>query len=700
MNNRNLNPFKPTRWEHHSDGMPLIWFTDTANDLVGEKSVFVYGSRGSGKTTLLKGICWEDLAFNASLRIQKQVSDFSHLGIYIRFPDHISASFSEKALVDTFDSAPEPELEFHRFFSLLIECVCIERLLETFHELRILGELSYTPKQELTLVDDLIKEHSKLTNYASGDLTTFVDLARCFRSLVRNVNQAFSRGQLKAIADDLPPREPYELLAFVTQRLSGIGHLRSQLGEHNPSFKFCFDDCEVLNKIQRKSLNSLVRQSRTPVSWVIASVGKSQWASETFLNSQPLTDADRSIISLDRRPKEDFKSLCEAVVSMRLLFSLPDHDRPTLGADELKSFFSLDLRLGAMDVNGMIAKLIAKSNRPIAKQLECAASALQDAQIKANPKRKLPPNLPYYETYILLHWRGGERSFKTSFGEEDIARLPEMAELLVEAKFGGWLRRKQVNALLQLSNKLGVKRIPLSGARNITTLADGSIRDFLEVMGEIFDEFVAHHKWEVNAKDNLTRFAASRSKISDSIQTRGIYNASESYLNGISSRSDIDGDLVTRLVNGLGYLTSFLQSNPTDPRVLAFAERGIFIIQPEIVPERNSMDIKDTLSTLRQAELAGYLRPVETNRIPRRISSRADDTLLAYRLHRRFSPHFRFSFRGAYEPFKLEFQELMDLCLDAEKGSAFAWAKTMAGISERFGDPQIQLPFEESVSDE
>jgi alpha-D-ribose 1-methylphosphonate 5-triphosphate synthase subunit PhnL len=87
-----LNPFRPTRWEHQRDGYQLIWLTKTASLLAGEKPVYLRGSRGSGKTTLLKSICWEDVARNTSLKMQKGFAEFSHIGIYIRFPDHLASS--------------------------------------------------------------------------------------------------------------------------------------------------------------------------------------------------------------------------------------------------------------------------------------------------------------------------------------------------------------------------------------------------------------------------------------------------------------------------------------------------------------------------------------------------------------------------------------------------------------------------------
>jgi hypothetical protein len=89
-----LNPFRPTRWEHQQDGKQLIWYTRTANNLADDKSIYVSGSRGSGKTTLLRSICWEDLATNVSLRMQRKLEDFKSIGIYVRFPDHLTVAMS------------------------------------------------------------------------------------------------------------------------------------------------------------------------------------------------------------------------------------------------------------------------------------------------------------------------------------------------------------------------------------------------------------------------------------------------------------------------------------------------------------------------------------------------------------------------------------------------------------------------------
>jgi len=700
MNSLVQNPFRPTRWEHQQNGQQLIWYTETADELVAEKSVFVYGSRGSGKTTLLRGICWEDLSHNKSLRLQKRVTDFDHLGIYIRFSDHISASFSERVWGKPLANVSDPEFEFHRIFSLLIESACIERLLDCLHELRILGDLEYQPSSELKFVKDLLNEYPKIANFGSSEPRTFSDLARAFRAMARSINQSFGRGAIKELWHEMPPREPYELLGYVSERLAGSVQLSTQVSNRNPRFKFCFDDCEALDLHQRKSLNSLVRQSRAPVSWVIASVGKSQWAGETFINSQPLTDADRAIISLDRREPKDFSSLCEAVASMRLLFSLPDGERPNLPAEKMVKYFDLLERLGRQDVNSIMKKMIGKPSNQLSRDVVASAEALQSAQKTLSNQRQRVGTLPFYEAYVLMHWGGRETSFTANYRKIDADTAIGYATQLNDSAFSAWLRRKQVNALLQFSAKSSKKRIPISGSNHIVSLSDGSIRDFLEIIGEVYEEYKGHLKNKQDPLEALLHFAKSRTKISDDTQTRGIYRASAAYFEGISNRFDVEGDLLTRLISGLGLLTSFLQSNPADSRVLAFAERGIFLFSPPKSPHVDSQVTEDVKRALKQAELAGYLRPISTQRMPRKVSARTDVSVLAYRLHKRFSPNFRFSFRGAYEPFRIEFEELYELLVNTDRGTSLRWAEKMGGIADRFSNEQFTLPLDDRSDDE
>ncbi|WP_306303070.1 hypothetical protein [Sphingobium fuliginis] len=357
-----INPFRPTRWEHHTDGRPLIWFTEEAEELSADKSTYIHGTRGTGKTTLLKGICWEDLCHNESLKLQRNLGDFKNIGIYVRFPDHISASMSFTDWTAIFPNVQNPEFEFYSFFSVAVEAICIERLSEACHNLREMRQISIAAAQELQLVADFATEFPAVSNFSPRPPATFLDLARCLRLMTSAMNRACGRGTVGELVDDLPVREPYQMLAYFTERVSASIRLNTSVGQQTVGFKFCLDDCEVLSPLQRKSINSLVRLSRAPCSWVVSSVGGGRDDSETFIESQPLTDADRRVISLDGRDENEFRQLCQSVVSLRLIFSLPPEARPYLSQTEVSSFFDLQQRLGRWDVNDMMAQAVAQSD--------------------------------------------------------------------------------------------------------------------------------------------------------------------------------------------------------------------------------------------------------------------------------------------------------------------------------------------------
>ena len=244
--------------------------------------------------------------------------------------------------------------------------------------------------------------------------------------------------------------------------------------------------------------------------------------------------------------------------------------------------------------------------------------------------------------------------------------------------------------------------MPLAGDNMVVSLADGSIRDFLEIMGEIFEAYVADHGWEQKDPANLEKFATSRTQISGEVQTTGIYRASTAYVEGISHRSGIDADVISRLVTGLGHYTSALQASAADPRGLASAERGVFFVDYSTVSSREGLtsEAQFVEAALRQAELAGYLRSVEFRRPIRAAQTGTPSRSEAFRLHRRFSPHFRFSFRGAYELVVLDPRDLLVLCQGAPSLDPQAWAEALARVAHAPDDPQFVLPFMEFPEDD
>lgn len=678
---QNTNPFRPTRWEHHQVGDALIWFTKTAEHLAQAKSFYVYGSRGSGKTSLLRSICWEDLAFNSSLKMQRKLADFSHLGIYIRFPDHVSASMDIEQWGHDASTTEQSQLDYHRFFSLAVELACIEKAFEAVHALRMDGLVEYQPGQELKLVEDLAKEFPNLANVAGYHSTTFLDFARACRRTIRLMNEACSRGSVESLLPNLPVREPNQFLSMAVEKLSNAIRIKSNTADKRVAFKFCLDDCEVLSPTQKRSLNTLVRLSRSPIFWIVSSVDTVRFDSGTFIKAQPLTDADRVVISLNDREDNAFKELCQAVVSLRLLSAANPVVQARQGQSNPIDFFDLDTRLGSENVNSVISTIVKRSTKPEARTILEAAQTLQTLlqDIEAGGRSRLggASELPFYEAYILMHWRGREDAFEVDFEKADPDRIRQHAENFREPRFNAWLRRKQSAALYHLASRLKVRNVPLAGANMIIGLADRSIRDFLEIMGEIYEEYLRRHRLDAESKESLDKFATSGSKIAADVQSRGIHKASARYVAGVGYGEETELDAMARLIRGLGNFVSILQTDTSDPRTLRTTERGIFFLQFSEAGI-SQPEIETVKSAVQQAELAGYIR---AEAVPHHMKSKlpsGDIDALTFRLHRRFAPYFNFSYRGPYEVVKLSPRSLASLIFGRNEETPFRWAENLA----------------------
>lgn len=692
-----LNPFRPTRWEHDSSGLPLIWFTPTAALLAGNKSVYVHGSRGSGKTTLLRGICWEDLVNNPSLRLQKKLSDLPHIGVYIRLPDHVSGSMGNVDWAKIYPDSVSPNEESFRFFSLAVELTCGERALEAVHQLRLSGEIDCLASQEMSVVRDVVEEFETINDFVASTPRTFVDLARAFRTIVRLMNEASGRGYLKDLLPKLPPREPYEILGMLSERLSGSIRYASKSLKPAPGFKFCLDDCEVLSENQLLSVNTLVRKSRFPVSWVICSVGDAIEVGETFVPEQPLTDADRRVISLDERDKTEFFRLCQAVASMRTYFSLPKDERPQVDSSSLSSHFQLEEKLGRMGVNDLIHLMIQRSTNPYAKEIRLAADHLLNASAARSINvaflqggEEVPP---YYQAYLLWHWTGRENAFTSNAGPKDLKRIDDHIGSLTSLGVQAWLRRKMVGAYLHMATRLRTKRLPLAGASVVTRLADGSIRDFLEIMAEIYDAYGRQRTQKVDDVVVLQRFVNPRSIIPIGVQSAGIYSASEVFFDGVGALTDASSTAMAKLIEALGKYTSRLQTSLDDPSTLATTERGVFVFQgSEYLFADDDIATNLASEVVNRAELSGYLRAVPMRGKPSPSTiGRTARKINGFRLHRRFAPKFGFSYRGAYEPVSISADYIATLCAPGSEVMPDEWLVSALQSSSSGFPEQLNL---------
>jgi hypothetical protein len=118
------------------------------------------------------------------------------------------------------------------------------------------------------------------------------------------------------------------------------------------------------------------------------------------------------------------------------------------------------------------------------------------------------------------------------------------------------MRRKQIAALLAIFSEFRLSRLPFMGARTIVNMGDTCIRDYLELMGAIFEEAVVRN--EVRELKELTQ----RTKpLSTDTQLEGVRTSSKAKFDGIRNSFERDGAEATRAIEFIGKLTAKLQSN-------------------------------------------------------------------------------------------------------------------------------------------
>jgi len=501
-----------------------------------------------------------DLLENHSLKSQRSIADFEQIGIYLRFPDHVSSMGDTQVLREMFSELPNADRAYGQYFSLIIELLCAAKALEAIHALQVAGIVSATANAEVSICADFRDRFPELFVSAGARSMTFFEMARLVERVASQMNQALHRGLAIDVLKAAPPREIGALLNYVCDKLSGSTRLATAKGEIAPAFRFCLDDCEALSPVQQRTVNTLVRISKYPIYWVIAYVGSLVNNRTTFIEAQPLTDADRANITLDTQTDAEFSRLCQSVVDFRLAHALPPSHRMRKKTAE-KALFPLERILGPYGINKFFEWVTENRDQGSSQELRAAALALSRLDKKHKADAAAEKVLPYYEAYVLAHWLGREDSF--SLDADYGARFNKSARFYASSDdaFRSWMRRKQRAAFVHyMSRFCKGERLPYCGSQVAISLADGCIRDFLDIMASIFDHAVPTDKRRTDFQASLERFASPVNPIARATQERALSASSRAFLEGIRSRVD-EPEAIAQLVEGLSALTHELQGS-------------------------------------------------------------------------------------------------------------------------------------------
>lgn len=627
------NPFRPTRFEHHDH--PLIWLSPNVKLLEGLKSVYVAGTRGSGKTSLLKAVNWRERLYNPTVSDQLGTNPPDYVAVYFRLPDFLTSAIGLIDWGHCFPNSPKPDLVGYEIFSQLIEFVGAQLICEAISSLRAAQRFSYSTTDEDALVTTILERYPPLARAAAEETCEGLDgLSVVFRRLHQRLNVLITRGQVQdafAISLETQPGVFINDLASRLRDLACANEGSCSAGFH---LKICIDDCETLQPNQQRFLNSLVRSTQNPLFWVVSYVSVDYDSTNTVHHNQTLSDADRTQLLLDDMSNGDFYRLCEGVSLLRVYYSDPSlRDKPLHKLP--RNFFKLEELLGKVSINALLA---AQAQQSLSAEFEQLVE-----KARASDKRQGHNHVPpIFETYV----------------------LEKLGDRLVdnrEANRRAYLRRKNVAALLTICAEFRITNIPYVGANTIVSLSNGCIRDYLELMGSIFDEAVS--RGEIKDAADLRQ---RETPLSRDVQRVGVRTSSRAKLDGIRNTIERDWAEATRTVEFIGKLTALVQSNPASTSSLASPERGNFIFDLSALDEtKGAQEDRRAFVTrvLRRCEADGLLRPARDDQ-----NENEEAHELAFHLHRRFAPEFGFSYRGPYGLLRMPMAEFADMCLGTAEG--------------------------------
>jgi hypothetical protein len=621
--------------------------------LEGDTPVYLSGSRGTGKTTLLKALSYDMRLANHSLRSQlddgKDAFRDKYIGLYLRLPDYVTLTFSRQPAEP--DRANMPPL-LAAAFSLLLELQCLQLLFSALAKLRDTGELRLPFEHEQEIVRDVCT----IWPYAEGS-RSFRDLRALLLSLHMEIQtRSFATGPDFDVTG-LPISQFGSTLQIVTEAVLRSERFMSTAGEGWRA-KVCFDEAECLLPWQQLVVNSIVRLTKAPVSFVIAYVSRDFDTVNTYIHDLQLTNADRLLLSpFDDIPRAEYREMTTEVANLYIRNLPPDVTAPDAQLD-------IQELLGPTSINSLLLRLAERNKSVKSVALVERAKTLQGHPLfhewnEIDDDEDVDETVaapPIYQAYLIDRLR---------------IRLPEPSS-------PAWLRRQQDSAELRKRMVAAYLAIcdeyrwtPLfAGHHVVYNLSTNCIRDFLDELRYLY--------METGVGDDVRRFVTLRA-LSPDKQSAALRKASENKRAAIPSEVPHYGTQVRNLLATLGTLSHDLQMSWRRSETLRSPERGKFSITPSQSPEAFTLCQR----YVQHAIDGGAIRLFSYE--PDRVS---------FGLHRLLAPAFGFSYRRPQYEVRLNTTQLLQ-CIEAVDSRALdrATAELVAAIEVSSGGQQ-ELPFE------
>lgn len=676
------NPFRPARVEYEKPG--FLWVSPLAKRVLSAgQPVYIGGTRGSGKTSLLRTLSTREQLTSDIIGMQIPPDAFDHFSVLLRVPSHLESVAQKNFALS--DAAGDGALQY-REFALILELHIVQSALVDLIALQDRGRAAVDVRSFGRAAQAFIRAISPEAEGASKELETSDGLLAFVTHSITLVQRDVMRRRELPSADRSCEHRPGSIVAAFAQHVLSSIALRPDGGQgwgQPTKFRICIDECEFLNIAQQRYLNSMVRASEYPLTWVIAFVPQKFDRSQTIYEGAVLSGSDRQYQLLDDIADSEFEKLCQAVTSLRLYYAIPERVRKGKQIDFTDDFFDLHRRLGAFTLAQLAYRAISKGLKKEKDQfLDFSQQVARDLSRVTSPTEGQELELqqsapPVHLAYALkrLNWN---------------VPSPGTDQRTLDS-FKAALRKKSRAGFLGVCRQHRIEKVPYAGYRIIMGLADKCVRDFLNIMASIFDQQFPDG-W---TDEELLNFCEQKEYVSIYKQQTAIHRASRQKYEDLPQYFRRNIDQGQRLIDALGTLTYELQTSLTDSAAFTLPERGIFRLD---LTEMSRIGGKgESIARIEQliriGRVEGYLRDVTAAGEYTSLEYDSDTNLIWVRLHRLLAPHFGFSYRGAIHQAALP-ADLWLRILESETFSAQAWSRDASRrIAETSVPNQEELPF-------
>jgi hypothetical protein len=532
---------------------------------------YVIGGKGCGKTHILRYFSYPLQKIRHNGDIPTLLAEDKYIGLYSVFHGLNSSRFDGKGI---------GEEQWMAIFEYYFELYICDNLLYTVLEL--IETLHISKELESAVIIKILKQFN---NYESiKDVSTFNDLIEFLKELRRKIdsqilNAAFTR---KLDYDEV------KLLFSPGDLIFGIPNIISSSLQTFQDIKFIyiFDEYEKLFEWQKKFVNTLVWDKKTPVTFWIGARRYGYTTRLTKSGEKMKQGSEFQVVNLDfiiRNNEDIYNQFAHKLYINRLTKYYKSKGADMKPADIENNFCS---RFEAYEDSKLIAQIVEKNKkkeykhiRELRRKLLEAIKAGSGFEIKEQDPTLAEPlvnnliesiidktnNNPLEQKYKIFHFYQLWYQAKSSSSFKAIIEIinKEYDKFLngKNSHYKDIKDKRKKDLLAQLTRENNIKNTEYSGIEKFIDLSQGNARTFILILKKIIEY----------SKIRGEKPLEEGGRISLDTQYLGIYDTSRWFYED----AELVGDSGKHMYNSLKYLAEYFMlyrfcDKPTETTVSSF----------------------------------------------------------------------------------------------------------------------------------